>query len=52
MQAPLINQLGVVKRNIDRANATARDQLGQFGSATIHEAMGRVGLMKPFMRPI
>ena len=52
MQAPLINQLGVVRRTIDRANATARDQLGQFGSATIHEAMGRVGLMKPFMRPI
>jgi 4-hydroxy-4-methyl-2-oxoglutarate aldolase len=52
MQAPLINQLGVVKRNIARADAAARDQLGQFGSATIHEAMGRVGLMKPFMRPI
>jgi 4-hydroxy-4-methyl-2-oxoglutarate aldolase len=52
MQAPLINQLGVVKRTIDRADAPARDQLGQFGSATIHEAMGRVGLMKPFMRPI
>jgi 4-hydroxy-4-methyl-2-oxoglutarate aldolase len=52
METPLINQLGVVKRNIVRADAAARDRLAQFGSATIHEAMGRVGLMKPYMRPI
>jgi 4-hydroxy-4-methyl-2-oxoglutarate aldolase len=52
MQAPLMNQLGVVKRNIVRADAGARDRLAQFGSATIHEAMGRMGLMKPTMRPI
>jgi len=50
--APLMNQLGVVKRNIVRADATARDRLAKFGSATVHEAMGRVGLMKPYMRPI
>jgi 4-hydroxy-4-methyl-2-oxoglutarate aldolase len=52
MEAPLMNQLGVVKRSIVRADAVARDRLAQFGSATIHEAMGRVGLMKPNMRPI
>ena len=52
MDTPLINQIGVVKRNIVRADAAARDRLGRFGSATIHEAMGRVGLMKPCMRPI
>ena len=52
MEAPLMNQLGVVKRNIVRADAEARDRLARFGSATIHEAMGRVGLMKPTMRPI
>ena len=52
METPLINQLGVVKRNVVRADAAARDRLARFGSATIHEAMGRVGLMKPCMRPI
>jgi len=52
MDAPLMNQLGVVRRNIVRADAAARDRLAQFGSATLHEAMGRVGLMKPHLRPI
>jgi 4-hydroxy-4-methyl-2-oxoglutarate aldolase len=52
MEAPLMNQIGVVKRNVVRADAAARDRLAQFGSATVHEAMGRVGLMKPYMRPI
>jgi 4-hydroxy-4-methyl-2-oxoglutarate aldolase len=47
-----MNQIGVVKRNIVRADADARDRLGCFGSATVHEAMGRVGLMKPYLRPI
>ncbi len=45
-------ELGVVKRNIVRADRTAADALARFGSATVHEAMGRVGLMKPYMRPI
>ena len=45
-------QLGIVKRNIQRADRTAVDQLARFGSATVHEAMGRVGLMKPYLRPI
>jgi 4-hydroxy-4-methyl-2-oxoglutarate aldolase len=47
-----MNTLGVVKRNIVRADKTAVEQLSKFGVATIHEAMGRVGLMKPHMRPI
>jgi 4-hydroxy-4-methyl-2-oxoglutarate aldolase len=52
MEMPLMNQLGVVKRHIARADPAARDRLAQSGSATVHEAMGRVGLMKPYMRPI
>jgi 4-hydroxy-4-methyl-2-oxoglutarate aldolase len=52
METPLIHQLGVVKRNVARADGAARDRLAQFGVASIHEAMGRVGLMKPYMRPI
>ena len=47
-----LNNLGIVKRNIVRADRAAVDQLGRFGSATVHEAMGRVGLMQPYMRPI
>jgi 4-hydroxy-4-methyl-2-oxoglutarate aldolase len=45
-------ELGIVKRNIVRADASAVEKLGRFGVATVHEAMGRVGLLKPYMRPI
>jgi 4-hydroxy-4-methyl-2-oxoglutarate aldolase len=45
-------ELGVVKRNIIRADRTACDQLARYGASTVHEAMGRVGLMKPYLRPI
>jgi 4-hydroxy-4-methyl-2-oxoglutarate aldolase len=47
-----MNDLGVVKRNIVRADKAAVEKLSGFGVATIHEAMGRVGLMQPYMRPI
>jgi 4-hydroxy-4-methyl-2-oxoglutarate aldolase len=42
----------VVKRNIIRADKVAVEKLSRFGVATIHEAMGRVGLMKSFIRPV
>ena len=51
MSIPM-NNLGVVKRNIVRADKAAVEKLSRFGVATIHEAMGRVGLMHPYMRPI
>jgi 4-hydroxy-4-methyl-2-oxoglutarate aldolase len=51
MSIPL-NNLGVVKRNIIRADKAAVEKLSRFGVATIHEAMGRVGLMLPYMRPV
>jgi len=47
-----MDEIGVVYRNIQRAEAEVADQLGAFGSATVHEAMGRVGLMTPAMRAI
>ncbi|MDB5827564.1 MAG: 4-Hydroxy-4-methyl-2-oxoglutarate aldolase [Variovorax sp.] len=46
-----MTELGIVRRRIERADAQAVQRLSHFGVATIHEAMGRVGLLKPYMRP-
>lgn len=47
-----VNELGVVKQSIERADADVVERLSQFGVATIHEAMGRMGLMHTSMRPV
>jgi 4-hydroxy-4-methyl-2-oxoglutarate aldolase len=47
-----MHELGVVHRNIRRADAGIAAKLGALGTATVHEAMGRLGLMKPYLRPI
>src|SRR5262247_1846735 len=41
-----------IVRNIARAGAELIETLGLQGVATIHEAQGRAGLMRPHMRPI
>ena len=42
----------VVVRNIKRTDAGLVKRLGVLGVATAHEAYGRNGLMKPYMRPV
>src|SRR6202453_2558123 len=41
-----------IVRHIPRPDAQAVKLLGELGSATVHEAQGRTGVMFPYMRPI
>jgi 4-hydroxy-4-methyl-2-oxoglutarate aldolase len=45
-------KMGTVVRNIPRSAPDQLKALSQYGVATVHEAMGRTGLMQPYMRPI
>jgi len=44
--------LGVVVRTVDRADSDTIAALGRHGVATVHEACGRLGLLKSYMRPV
>jgi len=41
-----------IVRSIVRPEREVVQRLGELGVATVHEAQGRAGLMKPYMRPI
>ena len=41
-----------IVKNIQRPDPAAVKTLGDLGVATVHEAQGRTGLMRPYMRPI
>ncbi len=45
-------KMGTVVRNLPRSPEEVLRQFRTFGVATVHEAMGRAGLMKPCIRPI
>ena len=43
-------RLGVVHTDVPRPDPAVVEALSAFGVATIHEAMGRVGLLRPYLR--
>jgi 4-hydroxy-4-methyl-2-oxoglutarate aldolase len=45
-------ELGVVHRTVARPDRQDVDALAPFGVSTIHEAQGRTGLMRPYIRPV
>lgn len=52
MPKHLLPTSGIVVTDIERADPSVVDALAAFGSATVHEAMGRIGYAGPRIRPI
>jgi 4-hydroxy-4-methyl-2-oxoglutarate aldolase len=48
----MIGRSGIAVKHVTRADAASVAELAKYGVATVHEAMGRVGLMAGTMRPI
>src|SRR5258706_15064739 len=48
----MIGQSGIAVKHVSRADAASVAELAKHGVATIHEAMGRGGLLHSYMRPI
>lgn len=42
----------VAVKHISRVNGEIASRLGEIGTSSVHEAQGRTGLLKPYMRPI
>jgi 4-hydroxy-4-methyl-2-oxoglutarate aldolase len=48
----MIGQSGIAVRKVVRADSASVAELAKYGVATVHEAMGRVGLLATYMRPV
>ena len=48
----MIGRSGIAVRHVARADAASVAELARYGVATVHEAMGRAGLLDAYMRPI
>src|SRR6202011_5243296 len=48
----MIGLSGIAVKSVTRADAASVAELAKHGVATVHEAMGRVGLLDPYIRPI
>jgi 4-hydroxy-4-methyl-2-oxoglutarate aldolase len=47
-----VEDVGLVRRNPPRAEQPTVDAFARFGVATVHEAQGRTGVLRAYMRPI
>ena len=48
----MIGQSGIAIKHVNRVDPSTVAELAKFGVATVHEAMGRTGLLASYMRPI